>query len=86
MVFSPAQHDLPAAHVTAGTYCGMQESSSYCTVKGEGRCFPLHIMETCRGSRDIAPLILAANTRWRCMVNLTPCPLYSLEIMLVPFE
>jgi len=82
--FSPAQHVLSATHTTARTYCGMQESSSYCTVKGKGKFFPIHIMKTCRGSRDIAPLILDPSTRWRWMVNCTPCPLYSQERTLVP--
>jgi hypothetical protein len=44
------------------------------TVKGEIVCE--HIMETYRGSKGIAPLILDLNMRWRWVVSFTRRPLY----------
>jgi len=36
------------------------------------KVFPVHSMEACRGSRDIAPLFLNLGTTWRWVFDFTP--------------
>jgi len=48
------------------------------------KVFSVEVVKVYRGSRATEQLILNLGTRWRCMVNLTPQPLYHREGSPVP--
>ena len=49
-------------------------------VKGKGTVVSVHATNVRKGSRFIALLILNLGDRWRSVINITPRPLYPLEV------
>ena len=63
-------------------FCMMSTSLGY----KKGKIFRPLAMKAYSANRGTAPLTLNFGTRWKCLVNFTPWPLYPRESAPVPIE